>query len=66
MESSRVININGKGSDLENFILKSMDMAVSPDPQTTVLGKTVPSNTRARKYDVTMGWSNFNRIDDFN
>ena len=51
--------------EFEDIIIKTQNMLVSPDTQSTVFGQTIPTDTRSREDHVGVGRPDFNGIDHF-
>ena len=54
MQRPAVVDVNGQRRDLENLVLKPVDLTVCPEAQTAIFRRAVASDSRAREYDVAV------------
>jgi hypothetical protein len=54
MQGTGIVDINSQRSDFKNIVFEAKDMFIGPEAKTSVLGKTVAANPRARKNNVAM------------
>ncbi len=63
MQRPGVVDVNGQWRDLENIVLKPVDMAVGPETESSIFGQAVASDARAWEDNIAVGGPNLNGLD---